>query len=90
MKGEDAGSGGFATRVRRNKCFENLSAGYLFPEVARRRRAYQEKNPGTKVISLGVGNTTEPLGPRIAEGLRLEAERLATRNGYSGYGDEQR
>ncbi len=45
--------------------------------------------PGTKVISLGVGNTTEPLSPRIAEGLRLGAERLATREGYSGYGDEQ-
>lgn len=81
--------GDFATRVRRNKCFENLSAGYLFPEVARRRRAFQEKHPGTKVISLGVGNTTEPLGPRIAEGLRVGAERLATREGYSGYGDEQ-
>lgn len=79
----------FATRVRRNPCFANLSAGYLFPEIGRRRRAFQEKNPGTKVISLGIGNTTEPLSPRIAEGLRLGAERLATKEGYSGYGDEQ-
>ena len=61
----------------------------LFPEVARRRRAFQEAHPGTKVISLGVGNTTEPLSPRIAEGLRLGAAKLGTREGYSGYGDEQ-
>jgi LL-diaminopimelate aminotransferase len=80
---------GYVTRVRRNPCFANLSAGYLFPEVARRRKAFQERNPGTKVISLGVGNTTEPLSPRIAEGLRRGAERLATREGYTGYGDEQ-
>ena len=79
----------FVTRVRRNKNFANLTAGYLFPEVARRRKAFQEKNPGTKVISLGVGNTTEPLSPRVAEGLRLGALKLATREGYSGYGDEQ-
>jgi LL-diaminopimelate aminotransferase len=80
---------GFVTRVERNRNFTNLSAGYLFPEVARRRRAFQERNPGAKVISLGVGNTTEPLSPAIAAGLRSGAEALATREGYSGYGDEQ-
>jgi LL-diaminopimelate aminotransferase len=79
----------FRTRVARNPCFANLAAGYLFPEVARRRRAFQEAHPGTRVISLGVGNTTEPLSPRVAAGLRLGAERLASREGYSGYGDEQ-
>jgi LL-diaminopimelate aminotransferase len=80
---------GFNTRVARNHNIANLSAGYLFPEVARRRRAFQEANPGIKVISLGVGNTTEPLSPRIAEGLLDGARRLGTREGYSGYGDEQ-
>ncbi len=81
--------GDYVTRVSRNQNFANLSAGYLFPEVARRRRDFQERNPGTKVISLGVGNTTEALSPRVAEGLRLGAERLGTSEGYSGYGDEQ-
>jgi LL-diaminopimelate aminotransferase len=80
---------GFVTRVRRNQCFANLSAGYLFPEVAKRRRAFQDRNPGVRVISLSVGNTTEPLTPTIAEGLRSGAEKLATREGYTGYGDEQ-
>jgi len=80
---------GFVTRVRRNQCFEKLSAGYLFPEVAKRRRSFQERNPGTKVISLSIGNTTEPLSPAIAAGLREGAEKLATRTGYTGYGDEQ-
>jgi LL-diaminopimelate aminotransferase len=80
---------GYNTRVRRNQRFANLSAGYLFPEVARRRRAFQERNPGTKVISLGIGNTTEPLSPRTAAGLRRGAEALGSREGYTGYGDEQ-
>jgi LL-diaminopimelate aminotransferase len=80
---------GYVTRVARNPNFSNLSAGYLFPEVARRRRAFQEAHPGTKVISLGVGNTTEPLSPSVTEGLRRGAEALGTAAGYSGYGDEQ-
>jgi LL-diaminopimelate aminotransferase len=79
----------YSTRVGRNPRFAKLSAGYLFPEVARRRRAFQEANPGTKVISLGVGNTTEPLSPGVTEGLVQGARRLGTREGYSGYGDEQ-
>ena len=85
----DGAERNFTTRVARNPRFANLTAGYLFPEVARRRKAFQEKNPGVEVISLGIGNTTEPLSPRIAEGLRLGAQRLGTREGYSGYGDEQ-
>lgn len=75
--------------IRRNPALAALEAGYLFPEIARRRRAFQERNPGARVISLGVGNTTEPLTPHVAMRLREAAERLGTRDGYTGYGDEQ-
>ena len=85
----DMGGTDFVTKVKRNQGFTNLTAGYLFPEVARRRKAFEERNPGTRVISLGIGNTTEPLSPRIAEGLRSGALKLGTREGYSGYGEEQ-
>jgi LL-diaminopimelate aminotransferase len=79
----------YTTKVPRNPGFANLSAGYLFPEVGRRRRAFQEANPGIKVISLGIGNTTEPLSPTIAEGLVKGAERLGTKAGYTGYWDDR-
>jgi len=75
--------------MQRNERFEGLKAGYLFPEVARRRRVFQEKHPEAKLISLGVGNTTEPITPRICGGLVAGAERLGTMEGYTGYGDEQ-
>jgi LL-diaminopimelate aminotransferase len=75
--------------MQRNKRFEGLKAGYLFPEVARRRRLFQEGHPEAKLISLGVGNTTEPLTPHIKAALVAAAERLGTASGYTGYGDEQ-
>ncbi len=75
--------------LSRNKGFENLTAGYLFPEVAKRRRLYQEKHPDAKIISLGIGNTTEPLTPHITKAMVDYASGLGTESGYSGYGDEQ-
>lgn len=75
--------------IKRNPGFANLTAGYLFPEIARRRLAYLAAHPAAKLISLGIGNTTEPLTPHIDAGLIAAAQRLATLEGYSGYGDEQ-
>jgi len=75
--------------VKRNPDLTKLQAGYLFPEINRRKRKVQEENPKAKIISLGVGNTTEPLKPHITNALKKAAEELGTQEGYSGYGDEQ-
>ncbi len=75
--------------IKRNTGFKNLTAGYLFPEVARRRREYQEKNKDAKIISLSIGNTTEPLPKFIAKAMADYSMSLSTLKGYSGYGDEQ-
>ena len=75
--------------INRNSGLENLTAGYLFPEVARRRREYLASHPDAKIISLGIGNTTEPLPEYIAKKMSDYVLGLATKEGYSGYGDEQ-
>ncbi|MDR2095912.1 MAG: LL-diaminopimelate aminotransferase [Treponema sp.] len=74
--------------IKRNPCITNIRAGYLFPEIARRRREYAASHPNAKIISLGVGNTTEPILPHIDQGLTEGARKLATVAGYSGYQDE--
>jgi LL-diaminopimelate aminotransferase len=79
--------------INRNPCINNIKAGYLFPEIARRRREYAAAHPETaspegRIISLGVGNTTEPILPHIDAGLVEGARRLGTLEGYSGYQDE--
>lgn len=75
--------------VQRNKNMAKLQSGYLFPEIARRKRAFQASHPDAKIISLGIGNTTEPLTPYITKALADAANALGTEKGYSGYGDEQ-
>ncbi|NCB02968.1 MAG: LL-diaminopimelate aminotransferase, partial [Spirochaetia bacterium] len=72
-----------------NTHYRKLSAGYLFPEIARRAASYQEKHPDAKLHKLGIGNTTEPLVPEILKGLHQKVEKLGNVATYSGYGDEQ-
>lgn len=78
-----------ASAVPRNPNFDKLQAGYLFPEIGRRRNAYLADNPGAKIISLGVGDTTMPIPPHICKALADAAAALGTKAGYSGYGAEQ-
>jgi LL-diaminopimelate aminotransferase len=72
-----------------NKNFDRLASGYLFPEVARRSRAWSEAHPGKKLVSLGIGNTTEALAPSIVEAMKHKLDLLSNRETYTGYGDEQ-
>ncbi|KAL3162461.1 hypothetical protein ABBQ32_010126 [Trebouxia sp. C0010 RCD-2024] len=77
------------TSVKRNANIAKLQAGYLFPEIAKRRREHQEANPDASIISLGIGDTTEPIPQVIADAMANAAAGMATREGYSGYGAEQ-
>jgi LL-diaminopimelate aminotransferase len=74
--------------VKRNVNFSKLQTGYLFPEIAKRRREFVAANPQAKLISLGIGNTTEPLTTTITKGLVESSQKMGTPAGYSGYGDD--
>ena len=53
--------------VQVNDNFLKLKAGYLFPEIGRRVKAFCDANPdaASRVIRLGIGDVTEPLPPAI-------------------------
>ena len=46
-----------------NSNFLKLKAGYLFPEIARRVKAFSDANPdkAARIIRCGIGDVTEPL-----------------------------
>ena len=72
-----------------NPHYAEISENYMFLDVARRAKAFTEKNPGVEILKLGIGNTTEPLTPAVVTGLRAAVDKLADRATYTGYGDEQ-
>ncbi|KAM7482384.1 hypothetical protein LguiB_006967 [Lonicera macranthoides] len=79
----------YKTKVSRNENMGKLQAGYLFPEVARRKAAHMLKYPDAQVISLGIGDTTEPIPEVITSAMANRSHELSTLEGYSGYGAEQ-
>ena len=49
-------------------------------------QAHLDKNPDAKIISLGIGDTTEPIPGPIVDGMKASAEGLGTLEGYGKYG----
>ena len=70
-----------------NSNYNKLSAGYLFPEIARRTGAFLDDHPDVDVMRLGIGNTTEPLPPSVIERLHHTVDKLAVVETYTGYAD---
>ncbi|CAD6202478.1 unnamed protein product [Miscanthus lutarioriparius] len=77
------------TSVLRNPNMEKLQKGYLFPEISIKHEAHLKKYPDAKVISLGIGDTTEPIPSVITSAMAEYVLALSTPEGYQGYGPEQ-
>ncbi|MEE2673777.1 MAG: LL-diaminopimelate aminotransferase [Myxococcota bacterium] len=57
-----------------NENYRKLVAGYLFPEIGRRVRAFSEAHPDASVIRLGIGDVTLPLAPAIGRAMHAAVE----------------
>jgi LL-diaminopimelate aminotransferase len=71
-----------------NEHYQKLQAGYLFPEIGRRVRAFSEANPDAGIIRLGIGDVTLPLIPAVREALHAAVDEMGTEQGFHGYGPE--
>jgi len=72
-----------------NENYFHLKESYLFSEIAHRVSAYMDKNSDKKVIRLGIGDVTLPLGSEIISQLHKGVDALANTETFKGYGPEQ-
>ena len=72
-----------------NENFLKLSESYLFTEIARKVNAYKEEHPKADVISLGIGDVTQPLAPAVIEALHKATDEMAGATTFRGYGPER-
>lgn len=75
--------------MKRNPFFSQISPHFLFSEMAHRICQFKKEHPDVRLISLGVGDTTEPLGPSTADCIAAAATHLKDPDLYTGYGPEQ-
>ncbi len=71
-----------------NENFLKLQAGYLFPEIGKRRRAFQQAHPEAKIISMGIGDVTQPLAPAVIEAMHKAVGEMAKKETFHGYDDD--
>ena len=75
--------------VQVNENYLKLKAGYLFPEISKRVKAYIHNNSGCDIIKLGIGDVTEPLPKSCRDAMSKALNEMGTKDGFRGYGPEQ-
>src|SRR2546426_1902875 len=74
-----------------NEHYLKLKSGYLFPEIARRVKAFCDQNPAAanRLIRCGIGDVTEPLPQAVVIAMHKAVDEMARRETFRGYGPEQ-
>ena len=72
-----------------NDHFLKLPNNYLFADIAKKVNAFKVSHPHASVISLGIGDVTQPLCPAVTEAMHKAVDEMATKSSFRGYGPEQ-
>ena len=68
-----------------NENYLKLQGSYLFSTIGKKVAAYKEANPDRDVISLGIGDVTQPLAPAVIEALHKAVDEMAVAETFHGY-----
>lgn len=71
-----------------NNNFLKLSNNYLFADIAKKVSAFKASHPEMRVISLGIGDVTQPLCPAVVEAMHKAVDEMADATTFRGYGPE--
>ena len=72
-----------------NENFLKLPGSYLFSDIAKKVKAYQESHPDKRLIRLGIGDVTRPLPQASIEAMHRAVDGMANKSTFHGYGPEQ-
>ncbi|MBQ7653085.1 MAG: LL-diaminopimelate aminotransferase [Clostridia bacterium] len=75
-------------KIKVNENFGNLKPNYLFSETAQKARKYRAEHPDQKVISLGIGDVTQPLAPVVIEAMQKAVLEMGVKETFRGYAPE--
>lgn len=68
-----------------NENYLKLPGSYLFSTIGKKVKAYKEEHPDRQVISLGIGDVTQPLAPAVIERLHSAVDEMADAKTFKGY-----
>jgi len=68
-----------------NENYLKLPGSYLFSTIAKKVNAYKAANPDRTIISLGIGDVTQPLAPAIIDSLHHAVDEMEDAKTFRGY-----
>lgn len=74
--------------IKINENFKNIKESYLFSDIAKKVKAYQEAHKDAKVIRLGIGDVTLPLPKIVSDAMVKAAHEMSVKETFRGYPPE--
>ena len=71
-----------------NEHFLKLPNNYLFADIAKKVSRFKASHIGVDVISLGIGDVTQPLCPSVVAAMHKAVDEMGEARGFHGYGPE--
>ena len=68
-----------------NDNYLKLPGSYLFSTIGKKVAAYKAENPDKNIISLGIGDVTQPLAPAVIKAMHSAVDEMADAATFKGY-----
>lgn len=68
-----------------NENYLKLPGSYLFSNIGKKVRQYSQENPESNIISLGIGDVTQPLAPAVITALHNAVDDMSKKETFKGY-----
>lgn len=75
--------------IRVNENYQKLQASYLFVNIGKKVKAFQEAHPDREIIRLGIGDVTLPLSKSVLAAFHKGVDEMGEASTFKGYGPEQ-
>ena len=75
--------------IKVNDNFGKLQESYLFSEIARKVKAFEEANPDAHIIRMGIGDVTLPICEASIVAMHKAVDEMSKAETFHGYGPEQ-
>lgn len=72
-----------------NESYLNLQGSYLFAAVREKADKYKQVHPQAQIISLGIGDVTQPLAQAVITAMHKAVDEMGNMDTFRGYGPEQ-
>ena len=71
--------------VKINSNYLKLPGSYLFSTIGKKVRDYKAQHPEADIISLGIGDVTQPIAPAVISALHSAVDEMGRAESFRGY-----